>query len=907
MIFKTFNSDIDKSTSKIGMFNKSFWAMRQDLKHGNGIGFSIFGGQGVTSKDKQSILDLSTALKNGMKPAKAWATTMKNCSEAAKNQARQCLKTKGDLTQLANGLKVTTKSAKAAEIGLKALSIAGNMLVMWGISKAIELFSAFANASNELRESAEQLGNTFSSIESDINDYKTQISDLYKVINDNTSSYEDTYTARQNLLSIQDEMIEKFGKEAEAVSLITEAVNGSTEALDRLTLYEWDEIKNKFNYDSDRKWYKKFADSVVNFFGGFSNNFERMIDKVENAEIEFKMHVNAFNDPEMYKQFTNKLKEYYGVSIFREKQYLDRITISGNLNDVYYKLLEIKKLASDMGIGNNFLNDLSKEAEKVKNTLDKYEDIYNQHILYDKIFGDSKTVNENGETYEDMFLKITKSYKEYQEAVLSGDDEAIEKAKQNYARIVQESTSWINDDSVIDYFNKMYPDLQAVVGTWQFEVKFKAAVEDDSDDFENEVKDAVKQFNTVEDINNYNAATATDEQKYAYAKLNQVADDYNLTRDQLIDKLVRMGLLTSQSKEDLLKKLIPTESRLTAGVASVLEDSMEQVNPDVATEWVKGLSEEEAMLANSPEFDKALEKQKEKLNGAALSADNYSDALQEVKDSQNQIDVDKTDISFSDIFSLKDAENNLTDLGRINEEIDKFQSAYKGLKEAMDSYNETGTFTLDQVQEIISYGGDYLKYLMDENGNLQLNEEALNKVAIARINEMRAKALSNLMDNLDKITTEEQALSYLETQLLNTATAYDALTASRIKTWSENALENGISQETINKVTKSFENQVSAINEMFNNISIDSIYKSSSSSAAAADAEQATKDYIDSYMNYMEKSLETGRIDYQTYSRDVAKFLKDMYDQGKIAAKDYHDYTKQMLEVQKEVKICLAS
>ena len=282
-------------------------------------------------------------------------------------------------------------------------------------------------------------------------------------------------------------------------------------------------------------------------------------------------------------------------------------------------------------------------------------------------------------------------------------------------------------------------------------------------------------------------------------------------------------------------------------------------------------------------------------NSVATSAENAADSASKY--------TDETDIQFSDIFALKDSEGKLNELGKINEEIDKFQSAYKGLKEAMDSYNETGTFTLDQVQEIISYGGDYLKYLMDENGNLQLNEEALNKVAIARINEMRAKALSNLMDNLDKITTEEQALNYLETQLLNTATAYDALTASRIKTWSENALENGISQETINKVIKSFKNQASAINEMFNNISLDSIYKSSSSSAKSAtkDAEQATKEYIDSYMTYMEKSLESGRINYQTYARDVAKFLKDMYGQGKIAAKDYHDYTKQMLEVQKNV------
>ena len=303
-------------------------------------------------------------------------------------------------------------------------------------------------------------------------------------------------------------------------------------------------------------------------------------------------------------------------------------------------------------------------------------------------------------------------------------------------------------------------------------------------------------------------------------------------------------------------------------------------------------------------LDKYIEEEKKKAENNTEYVGNYiTNAISRIYDEAKAKSKTFTEISFLDIFSLKDSNDKLTVLGRINEEIDKFQSAYKGLKEAMDSYNETGTFTLDQVQEIISYGGDYLKYLMDENGNLQLNEEALNKVAIARINEMRAKVLSNLMDNLDKITTEEQALNYLETQLLNTATAYDALTASRIKAWSEKALENGISQGTINKVTKSFENQVSAINEMFNNISLDSIYKSSSSSAksAAKDAEQATKEYIDSYMNYMEQSLKTGRIDYQTYARDVAKFLKDMYDQGKIAAKDYHDYTKEMLEVQKNV------
>lgn len=131
MIFQTFNNDIDKSIAKIGIFNKSLWAIQQDFKHGNGLAFSIFGGQSVTAKDRQAILDFNTQLQNGVQPAKAWATTMSNCSIAAQTQARQCLIAKGSLTELANSLETATISAKAGQIALRGLAIAGNMLAMW--------------------------------------------------------------------------------------------------------------------------------------------------------------------------------------------------------------------------------------------------------------------------------------------------------------------------------------------------------------------------------------------------------------------------------------------------------------------------------------------------------------------------------------------------------------------------------------------------------------------------------------------------------------------------------------------------------------------------------------------------------------------------------------------------------
>lgn len=271
---------------------------------------------------------------------------------------------------------------------------------------------------------------------------------------------------------------------------------------------------------------------------------------------------------------------------------------------------------------------------------------------------------------------------------------------------------------------------------------------------------------------------------------------------------------------------------------------------------------------------------------ASKAVEMYNDA----KKTDNEITV------FSDFFSLEDTEGKATALGNLNDQIDELQKAYTGLKKAMDSYKETGTFTLDQVQEIISYGGEYLKYLMDENGNLQLNEEALNNVAIARINEMRVKALSNLMDNLDSITNEASALEYLKQQLIDTAEGYDEITESRINAWLSNTLESNITDSTRESLLASFRNQANAINEMFDNISIGSI-----SNSSTKDAEKSAKEYVDSYMEFMKSSLETNRIDFKTYSNDVSAFLKKMFDEGKISGKEYFDYVQEQLETEKKV------
>ena len=389
-----------------------------------------------------------------------------------------------------------------------------------------------------------------------------------------------------------------------------------------------------------------------------------------------------------------------------------------------------------MGIDDTFLNDLGNQADEAKSKLDEYQEMYSQHVLYDKIF--------NSEDYEKSFDEINKAYEKYQDAFASGDEESIEKAKQNYAEIVQSATKGLDDQSVIDYFNSMYPDLQEVVGGWEFEVKFKAAVDDDSDDFEKGVQDAVNKFDTIEDIKNYNPKVATDEQKDAYLQLKQYADEYGLTLDQLIDKLVQLGLLQSQSKSDLLNKLIPSKSSPTAGVASVLTDTMDGVDADEATKWVESLTEEEAKLANSKDFENALEEQKKKLNGASLSADDYAAALQAVKDKQNE-NSEETPISSTDILAQVQAlSTGLDQLDKIYADVyDKEDFDWSSILNN-DGFKEAFGNMTNVTEEYKNAYDDFIETISNNPSDLSACQSAFDNLATAYI--YNSDALKNVTE-----------------------------------------------------------------------------------------------------------------------------------------------------------------
>lgn len=897
MIFKTMTNTSGKTGIQpnnfiSGLFNGDLFKKQN---------FSL--SEVLSTSDVDAIKAYNKQIDNCVTSQTAFNRTMLNTSKEAQN-----------IVAAANGNKVAldglTKSSKAAELGMKALAMAGNMLLIYALTSAVDIIYKCATASDRLAESAAQMGSEFASTKSDISDYKTKIEELYQTINDDTSSYEDTYNARQELLKIQDEMIDKFGDEADAVKLVTDAINGQTDSLDTLTQDKWQETVNAFNSDRGKGWTEKVADAFANI--GHGNNFQRMIDEMEDTEVTFHM-IPMYGD-DTYEEFSKKLKKDFGADITRAERD-DAITLSGDLDTIHKQLLNIQTLAKGMGMDDTFLNDLGNQADEVKSKLDEYQEMYSQHVLYDKVLSDTETLNKAGKTYEESFNEINKAYEKYQDAFASGDEESIEKAKQNYAEIVQSTTEGLDDQSVIDYFNSMYPDLQEVVGGWNFEVKFKAAIDDDSDDFEKGVQDAVNKFNTVEDIKNYNPKVATDEQKDAYLQLKQYADDYGLTLDQLIDKLVQLGLLQSQSKSDLLNKLIPSKSIPTAGVTSALTDVIDSVDADEATKWVESLTEEEAKLANSKDFENALEEQKKKLNGASLSADDYTAALQTVKDKQNE----NSQVTSEDSFEIPDADTLEQQISDLNSAIESIQSAYDTLNSAVEEYNSNGgQLSIDTIQSLLSLSDEYLACLQVENGQLSLNADAMAQLAQAKLDEAQATAVTQAMTELNAIANGEAAQSTtnyitgnaaLMDSLAKLSGSYEgvaqaAMTAAQAqelsaqisaasakdKTATENVMK-GL--DTKLKLIQSTKNAISAGN--FASVS----KKTSKSGSSSKSSKDELKEAFETEYNLLKHNLEMETITEKEYY-DGVQALNEKYFAGK---KEYLDeYRKYEEEVYKGLK-----
>ena len=558
-IFKGFDSDIDSLIYKIGVFGKSFGEIINKFNNREAEKALIDPTAGNGLSKKEAKIQVGSVWSYLTKDKKKDALveefeTFKSMMSDYGMSAEEVAKDLGDqlnpqiqsYVKIANNGKLTTDGfnrsignlslgAKAASVATKGLALAGNVLVSFLISQAIEGCIKLYRLSKDVAASANEVGSSFLSEKKSIESYEKQIAELYDTINDSSSSFEDVTNAREKLMDVQSELIDNFGTERSTIEYVTDAINGQVDALDKLSASKWQESENDFNKGG-------FWNTVGNFFAGYKNNIARM--EKEYGNYSANLGFGSIMGSDKRSEAANLLKAY-GVS-FNDAG-LGMIKLSGNATEVYNQLISIQSLIKDVGadFGDSFNNELTSYINNAKDMSDQYEDFYNQYVLYNKVLS-------NGSQYSDAYKRIVDAKKSYDEAIKSGDKSSQNAAAQEYASAITEGSKLAlenNESDVSNYFKSMYPELKQIVSEWTFELDFKADKEGLKDDLKNYLN-AFEGFST-EDLLKFNPAGGTDAQKLSYANMEKLADDYGMTFSELVKELENEKLIFSEAYHNL--------------------------------------------------------------------------------------------------------------------------------------------------------------------------------------------------------------------------------------------------------------------------------------------------------------------------------------------------------------------
>lgn len=627
---------------------------------------------------KQTALDIEclqryeAECQKGSVSTETFATTMKGASVEAQKYAVNIKNGTGSAQTFATNQKAiqtsvakTGVASKVAAVGLNIFKTALNMGIMLGVSELITGVIELATYSDKLAESAQSLGNDFKDSENDISDYKDRIQELNDKINDSSTPYADVIQARKDLMTIQNEMIEKYGDEKGAIEDITNAVKGQADAFNNLNMTQYNKMVNDFNKSGG------IVGKIQNSFVG--SNFEQMKEKEKSYSDKIDMSYNS--------ELDDYIKSLGAKQVISDRgSYFE---LNGTLQEVYESMKSIQEVANQLG-EDKYANRLSDQINDAQELTDKYKDMYDAYVLYEQVLKDTD--------YSSAYQQAMSDYQNYQkQATENGlDSEEAKQASEQYAQNMSEAIQKAlenGDDEVVNYFESLYPDLQSIVETWKFKAKITPEWDNGSTNAnydkktDKEMKEALGAFNNAEEIKNFNSDTATKEQKNAMTTLQKIAEqNFHNDIDALVDAAIALYGLETQGEQDFIDKLNGKslsnnkkknqkrkQEDLTAGASATMSNASKKVDNKTAKEFYNSLtSDEDKALVVSDDFNRVLAQQTGTLENGKYSVNSYTNALKQLKDAQDGANGSASELSISDsITKIDDLQTKMKDLDNI--------------------------------------------------------------------------------------------------------------------------------------------------------------------------------------------------------------------------------------------------
>lgn len=222
-----------------------------------------------------------------------------------------------------------------------------------------------------------------------------------------------------------------------------------------------------------------------------------------------------------------------------------------------------------------------------------------------------------------------------------------------------------------------------------------------------------------------------------------------------------------------------------------------------------------------------------------------------------------------------------TNLSEQLKELKNLDSAYGALLSAVDEYNENGSVSITTMENLISNYSEYLGYLVNEKGELELNTTSLKNLIEAKKADIRATIIQNAINQVEELKARREATEE-QTSAIEDQT--EKIKEKNEELYKQLILE-GATDEDINKIISKAQAELALLDKV-----------TTTSAKATSKTTDTWKEAFTTAYNDLKNRRDRDLIDTETYYNEL-QALNDKYFKGRT--KYAEEYSKYELEIYK--------
>lgn len=720
-----------------------------------------------------NVRQFNNLLTQGKSVAEAESIALKGCSKTTLDIARSANGAAVSEEILSASLKGVATSSKLAAVGMKALSIAGNMLTGLAISFLLDgiitLFDNIVNGADNAKESLAQFTSSFSDSIDKLDEENKSVNELVNRYVTLVATTDDLSTVKDDLNTIQDNLIDKYGNEAKSLDLLNGKMSENIKKIKEWKkekaeseLYQESDITDPDDEDRKLSIAEAYALAQKKLKEGssFGSNGGRVGQAYvpdtlfgkynSNADIN-KVGSRDYGDWGDYKEVAEILKKYNNVGMSGYDD--DTLYFAGTMQEridtmqkVYDELSEKWANISKDDNRNKWLADLQKEIattteeyDKLSNAVDKYNEIqktlenYNTSEEFSKAFDEAQ--------------KATESYSHAVETKNIDDVDRLYDLTQQYKDKLIDLAN--GDEDLISYVNTFFESLPAKLTTGTFDI---SEWTDDIDEVQNKAKSLKDTLTSLQD------GSISDSDLVELFKSYPDLAKFSGNTEKLTEEVKK---LIRQNPKELINRLKELSNSLPNGndKANVegLISSLEKLGEVASSISDVKLSVDDIEKIYEETFDDLIDK-----------AEDEKDVLEEQK---NILTEQKTQLD--NIISQYETVANTVE-SYIDEQKSAIEDRYNAEIDAIKAVNEEKQDTIDLQEKLNNLENAKKKkvnvYSEASGWHLETNTEEVNKAQQEYEQASADKRVSDLEKQRDKETSLWDKYKQQWQDLINSST-----------------------------------------------------------------------------------------------------------------------------------------